>query len=168
MFKVGEIIVYGDGKIYTIVDKVERDYGRGSQLYFELKQSDIYKDNKNTSVFAPISKVEENSRYLLSKKEVLQLIDDFPKLEPFWINDCKQRKVVFHEYACSRDLRKTATLIKSIYFRNEELKDTNKSLTISDKMLMERLRYDLCIEISLVLKIDFKEVIPYINKRIGV
>ena len=41
MYKIGDTIVYSDGKIYSIVDKLERDYGRGPQMYFELKQNDL-------------------------------------------------------------------------------------------------------------------------------
>ena len=166
MYKIGDTIVYSDGKIYSIVDKLERDYGRGPQMYFELKQNDLYKKDKSTSVFAPFAKVQEESRDLSSKKEILHLIDSFPALEPFWINDCKQRKIVFAEYSTSRDIKQVAILVKSIYLKNEELKEINKAITITDKMLFERLKTDLFIEISLVLKIELDSVVDFINNRL--
>jgi CarD family transcriptional regulator len=166
MFKVGDTIVYSDGKIYKIVEETEKDYGRGPQQYFELKQNELYKDEKNTSVFAPKQKVQNESRTLMTKKEVIRLIDELPKIDPIWINDSKQRKLIFSEYANSRDPKLISKLIKSFYFRTEELKDTNKSLTITDKRLMEKLKYDLFIEISLALNIPFDDVVSYIDRRL--
>ena len=166
MFKVGDTIVYSDGKIYTITEKVEKDYGRGLQLYFVLKQNELYKEERNTSVYAPFDKVQEDSRSLMSKKEVNQLIDFLPSIEPIWINDYKQRKIVFNDLALSKDPRNIAKLVKSFYYRDLELKDTNKSLTITDKKMMDKLKSDLFIELSLVLNCDFDGVIKYIDKRL--
>ena len=41
MFKIGDLIVYSDGKIYEIVEATEKDYGRGPQQYFILKQKSL-------------------------------------------------------------------------------------------------------------------------------
>ena len=42
MFEVGDVLVYTDGKIYEIVDLVERDFGVGIQQYYQLKQNSMY------------------------------------------------------------------------------------------------------------------------------
>ena len=52
MYKIGDTIVYSDGKIYSIVDKLERDYGRGPQMYFELKQNDLSKTSEFLTYYA--------------------------------------------------------------------------------------------------------------------
>ena len=166
MFKVGDTIIYSDGKVYLIKEETVKDYGRGPQQYFILEQHEKYKDERNTAVFAPFSKVQSESRKLMSKKEVIKLIDEMPNIEPLWINDCKQRKIVFTEYAFSKDPKLVCKLIKSFHNRDEELKDTNKSLTITDKKLMEKLKCDLFIEMSIALKIEYDEVIPFIEKRL--
>ena len=166
MFKVGDTIVYSDGKIYKITEKIEKDYGRGLQLYFVLKQNELYKEERNTAVFAPFDKVQLESRELMSKKEVNHLIDSFPEITPIWINDYKQRKIVFSEMAASKDPKNIATVVKSFYVRDQELKDTNKSLTITDKKMMDKLKSDLFIELSLVLNCDFDGVVKYIDKRL--
>ena len=41
MFEVGDVLVYTDGKIYEIVDLVERDFGVGIQQYYQLKQNSM-------------------------------------------------------------------------------------------------------------------------------
>lgn len=168
MFKIGDLIVYSDGKIYEIVEATEKDYGRGPQQYFILKQNSLYKDEKNTALFAPVVKVENESRSLMTKKECLKLIDSLPSIEPVWINDSKQRKLVFSEFANSKRPDLICKLIKSFHSRNEDLRDTNKSLTVTDKKLMEKLITDMLIEFSITLNIQFDEVRSFIDKRLKI
>ena len=167
MFEVGDVLVYTDGKIYEIVDLVERDFGVGIQQYYQLKQNSMYKDEKNTMVFTPVSRAERDCRSLMSRNEVIELIDSYHSIEPIWISDSKQRKVVFSEYAHSKDPKQILKLFKSLLKRHEELRDTNKSLTFTDKKLMEKVKTDFIVEFSLVLNLSFDEVVEYVTNRLS-
>lgn len=158
MIKIGDVIVFHDGKIYKVMEEVTKDYGRGPQKYFLLNESPLYNDNKNTTTYVQTDKIDELSRYLISEDKANELITLYPELKTMWINDSKQRKNMFIEMCKSRDPKNLLILIKSLIKRNEELNIVNKTLTITDKTMLERLQKDVCIEFSISLKKSIEEI----------
>lgn len=163
MFKIGDTIVYSDGKIYYILEEIEKDFGLGLSKYFVLKQHESYVDEKNTTLYISIDKVNQKSRFLTTKEEADKIIKELPNMDTTWIKDCKQRKIAFSEATSNRDLRELFRIIKTLHYKSIELEEKNKSLTITDKRLMDKLKYDSFIELSIALGIDVKEVEDYIE-----
>ena len=69
------LIVIAGAFIYNLASKNSRKYEVLEITefdYFILKQNSLYKDEKNTALFAPVVKVENESRSLMTKKECLK------------------------------------------------------------------------------------------------
>lgn len=158
MVQIGDVIVFHDGKIYKIIEEFTKDYGFGPQAYYLLKQSPLYNDTKNTQTFVLKDKINEISRYLISESEANRLLALYPSLETMWINDSKLRKNTFIEICKSTDPLKLLQLIKSLIKRNEELNLVNKTLTITDKTMLDRLEKDITIEFAISLKKSIEEI----------
>ena len=158
MFKVGKTIVYEDGKVYDILDEVQKDFGNGPTNYFVLQENEVYGVEKPTTVFASVATITKKARDLISHHQAKKILSEISDIEVLWINDCKQRKIIFSEYIASKDLIQVVKVLKSFYIKEIELRDKNKSLTITDRRLMERVKADFIAELSIVLKKTWDEI----------
>ncbi len=165
MLEKGHIFVYGGSGVCRVEDICIRDYGAGKKEYYVLQP--VYDMRSSLSIPVDSPAFASRARELLSKDEVLNIIDTLPNTDAEWIRDDKERVEVFKNLLEGGVRKDIATLIRTLYLHKKELAEKGKKLRSSDEAIMQRAEKLLYGEFAWVLEIDPKEVISYIRERIG-
>ena len=104
---------------------------------------------------------------VLSKEEVLEIIDSLPDSNSEWIHDEKERLEAFKNLLDSGICKNIAILVRSLYLHKKDLSTKGKKLRSSEEALLQRAEKLLYDEFAWVLEIEPKAVVDFINKRIG-
>lgn len=165
MLEKGHFFVYGGSGVCRVEDICIRDYGVGKKEYYILQP--VYDMRSSLSIPVDSPAFESRARELLSKDEVLNIIDTLPNTDAEWIRDDKERVEVFKNLLEGGVRKDIATLIRTLYLHKKELAEKGKKLRSSDEAIMQRAERLLYGEFAWVLGIDPKEVVSYIKERIG-
>jgi len=165
MLEKGHIFVYGASGVCRVEDICIRDYGAGKKEYYILQPVYDLRSTLSVPVDGPV--FASHARELLSKEEVLDIIDSLPNTEAEWIKDDKERIETFRGLLEGGARRDIAVLIRSLYLHKKELAEKGKKLRSSDEAIMQRAEKLLYGEFAWILGIDPKEVIDFIKTRIG-
>lgn len=152
MFKVGDIIVYKKDvcKIIEIKSKYIKDLD-----YYVLEPKD------DMSLKIQIPKNNSFIRELISKKEILEIIKDIPKIPVITTDD----KMIENEYkqllqeGTHKDL---ISIIKTTYLRTEERKRNNKKVGEKDNNYFKLAEKYLYNEFSNVLNKSIEDTKKFI------
>jgi CarD family transcriptional regulator len=164
MFKVNDHIAYNSTGVYIIIDiRKERDINGNYTEYYVLKPA----FNNNITIKTPVHNSKVLMRNILTKDEVLALIDAMPEKESIWIKNDRQRYQNFKAALRTGESEEWVKLIKTIYLEKQEKTEQGKKLTKPDEYIMEAAEKNLYEEFAVVLNISPNEVISYILKRIS-
>ncbi len=164
MLEKGHIFVYGASGVCRVDDICLRDYGAGKKEYYILQPVYDLRASLSIPVESPV--FASHARELLTKDEVLEIIDTFPNAEAEWIRNDKERIEVFRKLLEGGTRKDIAVLIRTLYLHKKELAEKGKKLRSTDESIMQRAEKLLFGEFAWVLGIDPKEVIPFIKSRI--
>ncbi len=165
MLKKGHIFVYGNTGVCFVEDICTKDCGAGKKEYYVL--APVYDSLSTIYVPTDAPAFESHAKELLKKEEVLELIDYFPKAEPQWIVNDKERAEAFRKLLESGERKDLVLLICSLYTHKTELAQKGKKLRSSDESIMQRAERLLFGEFAFVLELKPKEILPFIKDRIG-
>lgn len=165
MLEKGHIFVYGGSGVCRVDDICVRDYGSGKKDYYILQP--VYDLRSSLSIPVDSPAFSARARELLTKDEVLEIIDSLPDTEAEWIRDDKERIETFRSLLEGGVRKDIATLIRSLYLHKKELAERGKKLRSADEAIMQRAEKLLYGEFAWVLGIDPKEVLDFIKERIG-
>jgi len=164
VYQIGDHVVYNSVGVCRIVDICCRDFGEGSDSeYFVLET--VY--GHSMTVYIPTDNYEDSLRPLLTREELLSLIQTLPDIDEEWIADNSTRKEFFQHAILSRDQSEIIRMIKLLYARREELKDKGKRLPFSDAEAMKEAEKLLTNEFAFVLGIEPDEVVPFILEQLS-
>ena len=164
MLEKGHVFVYGSSGVCRVEDICLRDYGGGKKEYYILQP--VFDLRSNLSVPADSPVFESHAKELLSKDDVLEIIDILPECRSEWIINDKVRIETFRSILESGNRRDIANLICTLHIHKHELAGRGKKLRSTDETTMQRAEKLLFGEFAWVLGIDPKEVIPFIKERI--
>ena len=164
MFEKGHIFVYGASGVCRVDDICVRDYGAGKKKYYILQPVFDLRSSLSVPVDSPA--FSSHARELLSRDEVLDIIDSLPNVEAEWICDDKERIETFRNLLEGGAQKDIAVLIRSLYLHKKELAEKGKKLRSSDEQIMQRAEKLLYGEFAWILGIDPKEVVSFIKERI--
>ena len=164
MFQVNDIVRYGMNGVCRISEAVLRAVGNEQKEYFVLRPV----HDERSTLFVPLDNavLMGKMQTVLSKGEVLQLIEQMPTLQQEWIVDENQRRSIFREMMVCEDRLQLIGMIKVIYERERVLREQGKKLRLDDEKALrtaEKLLYD---EFAYVLEIPRSDVVDYIKKAI--
>ncbi len=164
MLKIGDTVLYGATGVCTVCDVVTREIGGMTKEYFVLRPT----AQDRCTVFVPTDNeaLLQEARKILSKEEILGIIDSLPACDDLWEENEIKRRELFSDILHSGDRKRLMLLIRSLYNRREERRTENKRLHVADEHFMneaERLLHD---EFSAVLEINPEDVTDFIMKRL--
>lgn len=162
MFAVNDTVMYGQSGICKIQDICEKKFGKETRKYYVLCPL----DDQNTTIYCPIDAPSDKMRYLLTKDEVLRLIEEMPDEETAWIENDNLRKEAQAAILREGDHKKLIGLIKTLYFKREEKQKAGKRFHAADEKAMEEAEQMLYQEFAQVLDIAKDEVVPFIVGRL--
>lgn len=155
MLKVGDMVVYAATGLCKVVDVETKKIGKLSKDYYVLKPT----AQETATVFIPTDneKLINRVHKVLSKIEILNLIDEVKNTEPEWIEDDNARKNHFREIVSLADRKACLNVLRAIKCHQNDLSNSGKRLHIADEIIMKDVIKIVCSEIAFVLEISLED-----------
>lgn len=159
----------GDNVSYTAVG-ICRITGIEKKCFDGENEYDYYilsPVNSNTSkYYLPVDKCEGKLRKLLSKEQIIDIIDNALKSDDIdWESNCRERKAKFNSILSGDDSEQLFQMLKTIHFQQEKNKLSGKKLVNSDEAVMKAAENIVFQEFAVVLGIEYDEVKNFISQR---
>ena len=156
---IGECVHYGTHGVCRVCGKESKSFGGGERMYFTLRPT------SNTSILLYLPEDAEPDkvklRKLLSRQEILELVENARKQPAGWIADSKLRREAFAKVIRGGDAAELIGMLRDLYLHQQDLPH-GKQLPMSDQEMMQNARRQLYSEMAYVLDIDEKAVQAYI------
>ncbi len=164
MFKVGDYVVHGRNGVCEIADiaHIDIDGVDKNRLYYIL----VPIHSSGSRIYYPVDSDRVVMRAILTKEELEQIIAGVRDIEPIWIENERQREIIYKEAINSCDCRQLISVIKALYERNQERMAQGKRITFVDDRYMKEAKKNLYDEFSVVLNISQDDVEEYISSHI--
>ncbi len=165
MFSVNDTVRYGTAGVCRIDRTQTRVVGGEEETYYVLRPV----HDARSTVYVPVNNPTLAGRMMpvLSRSQVMAIIQSLPGLPDCWIPDDQERKRRYRESFVSADRQTMAAVIKTLYERLLALREHGKRLRVDDERCLreaERLLYD---EFSLALDMAPEEVPTFIRNQLG-
>lgn len=166
MFQVEDIVLYGNEGVCKIIDICSRMFRDKEMEYYVLKP--IY--TQNATVYVPKGNEDlvNQMKKILSKEEILALIEQVSQSDLEWIDNDNLRKEKYRNIIKSGDRLEMMKLVKILYQHQQKLKKIGKKFHANDDKIFKEAEKILYDEFAYVLNIQQEEVIPFIAKQIDV
>lgn len=163
IFNIGDHVVYCSREICKIDSKVKKCFnGIDENEYFKL----IPISTKNSSYYIPCDNCDSKIRRLLTKDEILSLIDEMPSAEENWCDDKNERKNLFNSVLKSDDYHQIINMMHTLYLKRESQRQKGKKLLAADERIMHDAEMIVYREFAFVLGILEEKVEDFINSRL--
>jgi CarD family transcriptional regulator len=164
LFAVNSCVMFGRTGVCAITDiRTGELIGKPESQYYILRP--VY--SADVAIMAPVDKQRLMIRELISKQEVISLIDAMPAQEEIWYDDDKLRNEKFTAALNSGLCKEWITLIKSLLHKSDEKVSIGKKLSQTDQNVLKDAKKLLYEEFSYSLDMPFNEVESYIANRIS-
>lgn len=162
-FALNEYVMYGAAGICRFEGVVKRCFdGKTEHEYLTLVPVDI----KKSVYYVPKKVMKTKVRKLLTKDEVFSLIDSIPEIEPCFVPERNERKVLFSNVLKSDDIEQIMALLKTLYMNQEKKVKSGKQLSAMEDTAMKTAENIIFQEFALVLDIEPDSVKNFIATRI--
>ncbi|MDD2979055.1 MAG: CarD family transcriptional regulator [Hespellia sp.] len=163
MYQIGEYVVHKKSGVCVVsgIGKVNISFLDSKKQYYTLES--VYTKSK---VYTPVENQSSVLRPLITKKEIMDLLDEIPSMEAIWVKDEKRReekyKEVMREYNCRDWIR----IIRTLYFRKQERLNLGKKVTAMDEKYFAAAEERLYSEFAVVLNIPRSEIESFIGEKV--
>ncbi len=167
MFKVGDLVVDKNGRVFKILLIEEKNFGPKNEPYFVMSPFFDYDFNPGFQAFIPVAKSATLLRPVLNETDALALIDSINDLETYPDVSPRERKVYFTRVVSNGDFSDLLRVIKTLIEYREDRLRMNKPFSDFDRRLLNSLVNIIDCEFSLALSIPPNEVKYFILNRTG-
>lgn len=166
MFQINDTVLYGNEGVCKIVDICSKTFRDKERDYYVLKP--IY--TQNATVYVPKDNEEllNQMKKILSKDEIMELIEQVSQSDLEWVNNDNLRKEKYRNILKSGDRLEMMKLVKILYQHQQKLKKTGKKFHANDDKIFKEAEKILYDEFAYVLNIQQEEVVPFIARQIDV
>ena len=162
MFKINDYVVYGQNGVCMIEDIEKMMLKDEEQEFYILAPI----NNKKMTIKIPVNNKTMSIRELMSKNEVMNLIECISKKETIDIDDFRKKNQEYKLIIRSGDGLEIIKVINSINLEKDEKASIGKRINKTEDDMLMSAKKQLYQEISIVLGIDINEVEDYIKKCI--
>lgn len=165
MFEVGDYIVYGLNGVCKVeeVGPMESSSDLSEKLYYTLLPVYIL----GSRIITPVDNKKVKMRPIITKPEVMELINNMKQCEPLWIDADREREEIYRQAIKDTNSFALIRMIKALYLRKESRLAQGKKATASDEKYFKLAEESLYGEFAIALDMDRKDVNEYINFCLG-
>lgn len=165
MYQVGSTVIYKNDGVCKITEIIVRTFREKEIEYYVLNPV----HNHNAEILVPKNNFDlvGKMRKVLTKDEIIQIIEAMPNEEEIWISNETDRKEKYREILTSGDRSEIVRLIKTLYIHKQNQKQCGRKLHLADEKILrdaEKMLYD---EFAYVLEIEPEDVLGYITAKLG-
>lgn len=162
-YEQSQYVVYRSTEICQIGERVKRCFdGKNEVEYVTLQPTD-----SKGLYYIPAEKLKDCTRPLLSRDEILALIDEMPSINGSWIDEKNDRKQSFTEAVKSGDYRLILPMLSAIYTERQRRSEHGKHLPAADEKAYETAISLLHKEAAYSLGIPQEDIEEFISERIS-
>lgn len=156
MFNVGETVLYGSEGVCKITEITEKTFGDTAIEYYIL--TPVF--NNRSTFFVPTanSALTAKMHPLLTNSEVMDIIETTEELGS-WIESDIERKEYFKEIISGGNIKKIASMLKSLLRHKDEMESIGKKLHKPDEMVFKEAQKILYEEFAMVMDLSKDDVI---------
>ena len=162
MFKINDYLVYGSNGVCK-VDNIEKMSLKNQELEYYIL-SPVY--NSKMTIKIPVNNKNLSIRELMSKDEVMNLIEYISKNETIEIEDFRKKNQEYKAIIRNGNAEEIIRVINSIKLEEEEKASLGKKINKTEEDILVIARKQLYQEMAIVLEINVDEVEAYIVNNI--
>lgn len=156
-YQNGEYVIYNGVEVCKVGDNVLREFDGKKAEYMTLYPTDI-----NTTIYIPADKSDTLLRPMLSREELLKIIDMIPDINEHGCDN----SIDFSEAVKSGDHKSILTVMSSIYARGQKRARDGKMLFKTDRRNFDIAKKIIDNEIAYSFGIKPSEVEKFISVRV--
>ena len=165
--QIDDLVVYKSTGVCRVIAKEELSPdGVTKMMYYKLKPLNA----PNSTYYIPVSTAENRLRRLLSKDEVLKLIDTMPRSadedQGILSNNSRERRVQYSRIIKGDDQKALVQLISALYFRKHDTEASGKRFSSMDDTAMRSAEALMFQEFGVVLGLEPDAVRDFIIRRV--
>ncbi len=164
--QIDEYVVYKTAGVCQVLAKESQSPdGQTEILYYKIKPL----NDTNSTYYIPVAAAEEKLRRLLTKEQVLELIDcmaDSEEKEIVWSDNRRERKEMYSQIMRGGDQHALVQMISTLYFRKQSSEASGKRFSSMDENAMKNAETLLMQEFGVVLGLEPEKVREFIDKRL--
>ena len=162
MFKVGDLIVYGNAGVCRVIEIGKPPLAGipDGQDYYTLEP---YYSEKSV-IFTPCNNEKVVMRPIVSREEADELIRLIPEINCLGITDEMKREDCYKNIIKTCDPKLFVSIIKTIYNRRKQRISEGKKSTASDEKYFQMAEDKLYGELAIALEIERSNVKDYIYR----
>jgi CarD family transcriptional regulator len=164
MFQINDIVVYGTTGVCRVTNITKEKYRGNEETEYYVLQP-IF-SNKMV-IKTPVNNQKVVMRNIITKNDVLSLIDTFPQEGAAIIENDRERSELCKAALKTGDSEEWVKVIKILKLEEKEKSAAGKKLNKIDEEIMKAAEKQLFEEFAIVLEISPEEVHQYIKKRIS-
>ncbi len=160
MFSIGDTVIYGADGVCRIVDIQTLDLTGDSVTYYVL----LPESENGSKIFVPTenSALTERIQPLLSKDEIVELVENVKPCEPFWSENTNIRKQRYSEAVNGGDREMMICLIRELNERKKTLTGKRKRFSVTDERYFKLAQKILYEEFSRAIPMKFEDLVPFV------
>lgn len=166
MYKVGDLIIYGNSGVCRVQDitSIDHDGVEHETPYYVL--TPLY---SNCTIYVPTDTTKIFMRPIITKKEAEQLIDMIPSIQVEAFHSSAMNQLIGH-YKASLETHECSDLLElcmSTYAKKQDAEQQKRKFGAVDEKFMKRAEGLLFGELASALGIERDQVTDYIAERIS-
>ena len=161
-YGIGDHVVYSSGEVCRIEGLERKSIGGGEMDYFRL----VPIGSRGASYYVLREKLEERVHPVMTREQILSVIDRIPATEDVWDTDKTRRKSLYSQILKSGGRSRILGMIRGIYSEQQRRSAAGKSLAVDDERAFAAACSIVDGEFAFVLGIKEEEVGGFIHSRL--
>lgn len=161
-----EYVMYKSTGVCRVLSKeAQSPDGITEILYYKLKPL----DDPNSTYYIPVANAADKLRQLLTKEEVLELIDSMPRCadeETMWSDNRRERREMYSQILRGDNQHALVQMTASLYFRKQSSEASGKRFSSMDESAMKNAEALMLQEFGIVLGMKPEDVRKFIDDRV--
>lgn len=166
MFEKGQLVAHETAGVCRVAEIIEMAFRPGEPKKTYYKLAPVY---ENGTLFTPVESDKVFIRPVLSKEEILTLIDGIPGIdaEAYHTRSLQELGDHYQEALASHDCGVLIELVMSIWLKKQDAEQNRRRLGQVDTRYLKQAEDLLYGEFAAVLEIQKDEVQPFIDRRLA-
>ena len=160
-FKEGDMVVYGTEGLYQVQEIADMKFGGKSDRYYVLRRG-------GSVTYVPVSNEKGVSkiRSVLTRDEVMDLLETMPLESDPWITNDRERQAAFKNILLYGEIRDIILLARKLKFKQDEQESRGKKLHIADERTFREAEKIISEELAYALGIEKDKVIDFLVSKL--
>lgn len=164
MFAIGDTVMHPSEGVCNVENVTPMRFaGMPARDYYVLKPA---MEKASNLVYMPLERGDVVLRRLLSRRDIVELIDRSKTVENFFIEDSRMRKDAFQKILSSCDYARIIRVIVLLHEERERRVASGRKPCASDEALLTHAERLLHQEFSYVLHMNPEETVAFIREEL--